>query len=233
MKYRQATRHELRIAVEWAAREGWNPGLADADVFWGADPGGFVCAERNGEIIATGSVVRYESDYGFMGFFIVRPDLRGQGLGRDFWYWRRDLLSSRLKPGAAIGMDGVFAMQPFYAKGGFVFSHRNLRMEGIGRACPVDGVVSLTEVPFDAVADFDERHFGFDRREFLEPWIRPKGGLALGVLDGDRLAGMGVIRPCRSGFKIGPLFADNPDSGPSLSGPCQPRRRSVRVSRHT
>lgn len=25
----------------------------------------------------------------------------------------------------------------------------------------------------------------------------------------DRLAGMGVIRPCRSGYKIGPLFADD------------------------
>jgi len=47
--YRRATRDELNLAVEWAAGEGWNPGLHDADLFWDTDPDGFVCAERNGE----------------------------------------------------------------------------------------------------------------------------------------------------------------------------------------
>jgi hypothetical protein len=28
-----ATRVDLDLMVEWAAREGWNPGLADADCF--------------------------------------------------------------------------------------------------------------------------------------------------------------------------------------------------------
>jgi len=216
MTFRQATQHELRLAVGWAAQEGWNPGVSDADAFWVTDPEGYVCAERDGALIATGSVVRYGKDYGFMGLFIVRPDLRGQGIGRDFWYWRRDLLRSRLEPGAAIGMDGVFNMQPFYSKGGFVFSHRNLRMEGTGGTYAVDGIVSLTEVPFEAVAAFDRRHFGFDRATFLQAWIHPEGGLALGVLEGDQLAGMGVIRPCRAGFKIGPLFANDPGAADQL-----------------
>lgn len=35
-------RDEVQIAVEWAAREGWNPGLADADCFYAADPNGFL-----------------------------------------------------------------------------------------------------------------------------------------------------------------------------------------------
>jgi GNAT superfamily N-acetyltransferase len=86
--YRQATRAELDVAVERAVAEGWNPGLADADAYWATDPGGFVCAESNGEVIATGSIVSYGGVLGFMGFFIVRPDLRGQGIGREFWRWR-------------------------------------------------------------------------------------------------------------------------------------------------
>jgi GNAT superfamily N-acetyltransferase len=204
--------------VEWAAAEGWNPGLGDASIFWDTDPGGFVCAERAGEVVGTGSTVAYGREFGFMGFFIVRPDLRGQGIGRDFWIWRRDRLRTRLGPGAAIGMDGVFAMQPFYARGGFVFSHRNLRLAGTGQGgASVDpALVELGSLPFEQVAGFDRHHFGFSREVFLRRWIRPEGGLALGFLDGDRIRGFGVVRPCRTGFKIGPLFAETPEVADAL-----------------
>lgn len=215
--YRQATRAELDLAVEWAAAEGWNPGLGDADIFWATDPEGFVCVERAGEVIGTGSVVAYDDSFGFMGFFIVRPDLRGQGIGREFWYWRRDRLRGRLSDDAAIGMDGVFDMQPFYAKGGFEFTHRNLRMAGTGQRFEnLAELVELSELPFATVAAFDERHFGFRRETFLRSWIQPEGGRGLGYLKEDQLVGMGVVRPCREGFKIGPLFADDADVAEAL-----------------
>ena len=85
--YRSMNRDEFDLAVQWATDEGWNPGLDDADVFWETDPEGYVCIERGGEIVGTGSIVSY-GDFGFMGFFIVRSDLRGQGIGRGFWHWR-------------------------------------------------------------------------------------------------------------------------------------------------
>jgi len=206
--FRQATRAELDLAVEWAAAEGWNPGQGDADVFWATDPEGFVCVERAGEVIGTGSVVAYGDAFGFMGFFIVRPDLRGQGIGRDFWTWRRDRLRARLRPNAALGLDGVFDMQPFYARGGFAFTHRNLRMAGTGqRFDSVADVVDLRELPFTEVAAFDRRHFGFDREVFLRRWINPIEGRAVGLRQGNQLVALGVVRPCREGFKVGPLFA--------------------------
>lgn len=206
--YLLATREEFDLAVEWAAKEGWNPGLGDADIFWETDPEGFVCVERGGEVIATGSIVSY-GGFGFMGFFIVREDLRGQGIGRDFWYWRRDRLMSRLEAGAAIGMDGVFAMQPFYAKGGFTFTHRNLRMEGVGQAGErSDAVVSLSDVPFEEVNALDTECFGFERSRFLKRWVSQEGSVAYGYRDGGALRGFGVVRKCLRGFKVGPLFAE-------------------------
>ena len=215
--YRQATRSEFDIAVEWAAAEGWNPGLDDADTFWATDPEGFVCAERSGEIIATGSIVSYGGEFGFMGFFIVDPELRGHGIGREFWHWRRDLLVDRLKPNTAIGMDGVLDLQPFYTSGGFAFSHRSIRMAGTGRASESSlDLVELSSLPFDTVVAYDKRHFGFDRQEFLQRWISPRSGLGLAVLDGNEIAAMGVARPCRTGFKIGPLFADSAELADSL-----------------
>ena len=42
------TKEEIAVAVNWAAAEGWNPGLHDADCFWPVDPEGFFCAEKDG-----------------------------------------------------------------------------------------------------------------------------------------------------------------------------------------
>jgi len=215
--YRQATREELDLAVRWAAAEGWNPGQGDADIYWEADPQGFVCVERAGEMIASGSIVSYAGQFGFMGFFIVRPDLRHQGIGGPFWRWRKETLRERLGPEAAIGMDGVFTMVDFYAKGGFVSSHRHLRMEGVGKAASLDAsVVPLREIPFAAVAAYDETCFGVARETFLRRWITRPNGWALGYRRGEQLAGYGVIRPAHTGYRIGPLFADDADVAEAL-----------------
>jgi GNAT superfamily N-acetyltransferase len=124
---RNMTRPEVDELVTWAAREGWNPGRHDAEVFWATDPDAFIAADLDGELIGGGAITAYQGEFGFMGFFIVRPEFRGQGLGNRLWHARRERLIARLRPGATIGMDGVFNMQAYYAKGGFVFSHRDIR----------------------------------------------------------------------------------------------------------
>ncbi len=162
---RNMTRPELDELVDWAAREGWNPGLHDAELFWATDPAAFIAASRGGELIGGGAITSYNGEFGFMGFFIVRPEYRGQGLGDTLWHARRERLLARLRPGASIGMDGVFAMQDYYAKGGFVFSHRNMRFRADLTARPttsqVDGqdIVPLASFPFDQVVDYDRTCF--------------------------------------------------------------------------
>jgi GNAT superfamily N-acetyltransferase len=202
------TREELDVLVDWAADEGWNPGLHDAALFWDTDPEGFVAAVEGGEVVGGGSIVSYGRRFGFMGFFIVAPAHRGRGLGRRLWTHRRDRLRSRLRPGASIGLDGVFDMQAFYARGGFVLAGRDLRFEGTGAAAPLpDGLVDAREVPVAALAAFDAAHFPAPRRAFVERWIAQPGSRALAAVDAGGLRGYGVVRACRRGFKIGPLFA--------------------------
>jgi hypothetical protein len=107
-------------------------------------------------------------------------------------------------------MDGVFGMQPYYAKGGFSFAHRDLRFEAIGEKFDLpDGVVSLDKITFPQVEAYDRDHFPAPRSQFLKYWVKQPGSSAMAVSSEDRLAGYGVMRPCRVGYKIGPLFADD------------------------
>jgi len=215
--YRLLTRPELDTALSWAAAEGWNPSPADADAFWAADPEGYWGMFLDDEFIGSASTVSYSGKLGFIGLFIVKPELRGQGLGGAFWNFFIQRLEGRLAPGAPMALDGVFTRQPYYARSGFVFSHRNLRMAGTGVASLTRDrhVVELSRLREEEVHTFDTVHFGVARPTFLEQWLRPPGGLALGWLE-DRVRGYGVIRPCQEGYKIGPLFAETPRIAESL-----------------
>ncbi|MCP3881559.1 MAG: GNAT family N-acetyltransferase [Sulfitobacter sp.] len=221
LNIRNMTRSEVDQLVAWAADEGWNPGLHDADLFWRTDPQAFVAAEFEDELIGGGTITSYEGAFGFMGFFIVHPKFRGRGLGNRLWYARRERLLSRLRPGSTIGMDGVFNMQAYYAKGGFVFSHRDIRYRYDGNAPDVheedgDTIVALAEVPFERLRDYDRGCFPAPRDTFLKGWITQPDALALGCLRAGKLSGYGVVRRCGEGYKVGPLFADDTQAAEGL-----------------
>jgi GNAT superfamily N-acetyltransferase len=205
---RTMTRQELDdVAIDWAAAEGWNPGLYDAECFYAADPNGFLMGLIGNEPVAAISVVRYGDSFGFLGFYMVKPQFRGQGFGIQIWNAGLEYLKGR-----TIGLDGVVAQQENYKKSGFTLAYQNVRYQGVGGgASPVNAdIVPLAEIPFDELCAYDHPFFPDKRDQFLRCWICQPGGLALGIRDNGRLAGYGVLRACRSGFKIGPLFADCP-----------------------
>lgn len=219
--FRNMTRPEVDELVSWAAREGWNPGLHDADAFWHFDPDAFIAAEHDGRMVGAGAITSYDGEFGFMGFFIVRPEFRGRGYGNTLWHERRERLLRRLRPGATIGMDGVFDMQPYYARGGFVFSHRNIRFRAdvpadFSPAAHDPSIVPLDEVPLGELLAYDRSCFPADRARFLERWIVQPDSRALGCVRAGRLAGFGVVRRCREGCKVGPLFADDVEAALAL-----------------
>ena len=214
---RNMQREELDMLVEWAAAEGWNPGLSDAEIFWHTDPEAFITAESAGEMIGGGSIVSYEGCFGFMGFFIIHPEHRGKGLGNILWHERLRRLIKRLHQPVVIGMDGVFDMQAYYAKGGFRFSHRDLRFEAVGRNFDMpNGISDLNAIPFSQVDSYDRAHFPARRSRFLQSWIKQPGSFAIASVFGDDINGFGVMRPCHTGHKIGPLFADDAPTAENL-----------------
>ena len=211
----------LKTLVQWAEREGWNPGPNDADVFYHADPDGFYGFFEADQLIAGGAIVSYNGEFGFMGLFIVHPDYRGDGIGRQLWYQRRDMLLQRLKPGAPIGMDGVVTMQPFYQKGGFEIVFKDERYENTGMQIDADPHISvISPEDLSSILTYDKQCFGFNRSRFLERWLQlPEAHTFKYTRDGE-LKGFAVLRKVVSGYKIGPLFADDDFAAEALYRAC-------------
>jgi GNAT superfamily N-acetyltransferase len=139
---------DVALAIEWAAAEGWNPGHADSACFAKVDPQGLLLGELDGKAATTISTVNYDARFAFLGFYIVRPDLRGRGLGLRAWNAAIAHAGQR-----TIGLDGVVAQQENYKKSGFVLAYRNIRFGGIPERPTREppGIVPLTAVPFAAV----------------------------------------------------------------------------------
>jgi len=199
----------FEIAVEWAAAEGWNPGLNDLSAFHATDPGGFLMGYRDGEPVSCISAVRYGLDFGFLGFYIVHPDHRGTGVGIATWEAGMALLADR-----TIGLDGVVDQQQNYRKSGFELTGRNVRYRG--RPNNVENrpgtARALSSADISAIVGYDRNFFPAPRENFVRRWCEPRAsGDRRTVLaeDDGGITGYGTIRRCRSGYKIGPLFADS------------------------
>lgn len=199
--------------MNWAAAEGWNPGLDDLAAFHRADPGGFLMGWIGDTPVASISVVKYGKGYGFLGFYIVASGYRGHGYGMAIWNAGMTYLAGR-----TVGLDGVIDQQDNYRKSGFVLVGNNIRYSGVPKLSalptptyPVQDLVSGDIAP---LLTYDQPFFPADRSRFLRGWVTAHKTMVAKTKG--NITGYGTIRKCHSGYKIGPLFADSPEIAQSL-----------------
>lgn len=209
-----ASLEDWHQVAQWAADEDWNPGLGDTACFHPTDPAGFFIGRRAGRTVSAVSIVTYSDAYAFLGYYLVHPDHRGQGLGLATW--RAAFPHAGVR---TVGLDAVPAQQATYRRAGFTPAHDTIRYAGRplrpGTPAPAE-VVPVTGAHLDAVADYDRRCFPADRRAFVARWLTAPGHTARVYLRDGAVAGYGVLRPARTGHRIGPLFADTPEAAEGL-----------------
>ncbi|MFI0715897.1 GNAT family N-acetyltransferase [Streptomyces inhibens] len=203
--------HEV---AQWAADEEWNPGRGDTACFHPTDPAGFFTGRLGGRTVSAVSVVNYSDAYAFLGYYLVHPDHRGQGLGLATWRAAFPHAGTR-----TVGLDAVPEQQATYKRAGFTPAYDTLRYAGRPTrpgTPPSSDVVPVTAAHLDALAAYDRHCFPAARRAFVARWLTAPGHTARAYVRDGAIAGYGVIRPACTGHRIGPLFADTPEAAEAL-----------------
>lgn len=201
------------MVLDWAAAEGWNPGLSDAAAFHAADPEGFLLKKVDGMPAAAISVVNHSPDFAFLGLYIAAPDFRGQGHGWDIWQAGLAHAGAR-----TVGLDGVPAQQANYARSGFAPAGRTIRYRGRAEPAGALGARSATEYDLSAILRHDSAASGILRHRFMTPWLRGAQGRRTAILEDAGHLAYATVRDCREGRKIGPLVAETGDAARALLG---------------
>jgi hypothetical protein len=164
-------------------------------------------------MIASGSAPVYDSEFAFIGLYIVEPAFRGKGYGLALTEAMLAYAGNR-----NVGLDGVEVMAERYARLGFRTVHRSVRHTFTptnAMITPAE-IVPLESVPFAELAAYDRRNFFAARDNFLKAWIAQPQAVALASSMWVGSKPMASFVNARDGYKIGPLFAEQPEIAEAL-----------------
>ena len=77
-------------------------------------------------------------------------------------------------------------------------------------------MVDARSLPLETLVTYERDLFPAERATFLAAWLAMPGTVSRAVVDGDQLLGWALRRPCIEGYKVGPLFADEPEIADDL-----------------
>lgn len=201
--FHTASLGEVEVLLNWAAREGWNPGLDDARAFYDADPTGFFVAKQDGTLVAGISVVNHTEAFAFLGLYLCVPECRGQGIGYGLWQHAIEHADAR-----CVGLDGVPDQQENYKTSGFALAGQTTRYTGVLPSQATGAARIATPLDVEAVVALEGKASGVLKPTYLRAWARPAATRTTIVLDDNTgVCSALTIRECRSGYKIGPLIA--------------------------
>ncbi len=213
LSIRTMNAEELGLAINWAEREGWNPGRYDAALFHQADPSGFFVGEVGGQAVAVGSATVYDEHFAFCGLYIVAPEYRGKGYGLALTQHRLAYCGDR-----NVGIDGVLENVKIYQRIGYVpyYENRRYKLIAANKKFNSAAIKPVNREDLAQLLAYDRQCFPAPRELFLKEWLEQAEGMSLVYRVDDVLQGYIVRRRCVEGYKIGPLFADNADVAEQL-----------------
>lgn len=212
IEYRNATLSELAGILDWAAQEGWNPGLDDAAAFFAADSEGFFVACDGDQPVGAVSVVNHSADFAFLGLYLVVPERRGEGLGLALWRHAMVHAGKRV-----VGLDGVPDQQGNYVKSGFVKAGGTTRYSGDIPGRAHGDIAHATSRDIAELIDREAGASGTRKPAYLGAWFTATATrLTLVDRGKDGMHGFCTVRKCAKGVKIGPLVARDKESAQRL-----------------
>jgi len=207
-----------RIIINSIVKEGWGPGLQDAECFMACDPTAAFVGELNGKPICCATMAKYGASYAFGGSYVVSKEFRGKGYGQKVY----DAALASVKHFPSIALISGLKRKEINKHNGFrsifygAFFILNIPTTlacfcETSKRSPVK-IKRIEEVNMQELFMYDATVFGVERHAFLSKWLRITGSHARVAIDSKgSIVGYTVARPTfiEDSYKIGPLFADS------------------------
>ena len=85
LEIRPFTPADLDVVTALAREQDFAPGIGDIEIYANTDRQGVWLAWQDNAPVGCIAAVTYNPDYAFIGLFVVKPEHRGQGIGRRLW----------------------------------------------------------------------------------------------------------------------------------------------------
>ena len=240
LEIRPFTPGDLDVVTALAREQDFAPGVGDIEIYANTDRQGVWLAWQDDAPVGCIAAVTYNPDYAFIGLFVVKPEHRGQGIGRQLWQHALKTLNSV----ECIGLEAAVQMVGFYEKAGFQKDCITTRRQMLCRSDQSQHpnttlrdrsditVVPLREISLEAIQRYDERHEISPRPHFLELWLRHRAGDVFVTRDAQgECHGYVRIRPCLlpigEGWRVGPWLAEDPSMASLLLSNAIDRHKGV------
>ncbi len=161
---RRLEARDIDAAIGLTDLENWGYTRADFRRLMFLSPRGCFAAEREGEVVGVLTTTSYEG-LAFIGAVIVRPDLRGKGVGKQMMEAALDCL--RTSGVVTVRLNAYLNAVRFYERLGFRREYDVLRWHGRAVRDSSGGVRPVRLADLDPIADFDAPFFGADRSMLL------------------------------------------------------------------
>lgn len=205
--------NDFKIVRRWCEKENWNPGLHDIFIYYQLGKDDHSLFFENNRPISAISLVKYSPVFFTIGSFIVKENYRKKGYGAATWKKALSRLDNH--PDATVLLYAVKKQINRYKKHGFQAQYTNKRWNltfktrSLLTHSPYLKKITITLVK--EISAYDKHVFSCSRARIFTELCRHPGIEGFVFKADNVIQGYGIIRPCLTGYRIGPLIADSPE----------------------
>jgi predicted N-acetyltransferase YhbS len=200
---RMMTPADIPAGMHLKDAAGWNQTTEDWVRFLEASPEGCFVAECNGEVAGTVTTITYENRFAWIGMVLVRPELRGRGIGTALLVKAINYLDAQRIPCAKL--DATPQGKPVYERLGFQVEY-DLERQILWRE-PGRGAAPDRPEDVETVLATDRDIFGADRSALLRSIANAAPEFVTVARQGGSLDGYALGRRGSRADHLGPWVA--------------------------
>nr|XP_034316400.1 uncharacterized protein LOC105317153 [Crassostrea gigas] len=217
---RPLKRADLPSLYALLAENKWNMEMSYLECVFNTDPTGLVVVVKdNGEVIGHNGILAHSDTIASSGMNVVKDEYRKLGIGKQMFRDVMKVMGDRNVGGTSLSNRITFYAQFGWTIKSYTFHYNQgpVNPEFIADAPEGDfEIVSARDIKFDDVIAYDSEIHTVPRPVYISNWAEHQLANTYVALKSGRVVGYGVVRPSDVGYKMYPLYADDPKIAKAL-----------------